>query len=793
MAALQSVDLAVCPCAPAALQLLWMGYFPCAPLGPTLAVSLQLLSFVQQFFMCIPPSTSAWCESLEAYLAAMGYEVDTKEGIFQRFSNAYHWYCILETSLDEYVQQQLQESASPPSNIPSAIPLPSSPDNDHCPLCFGGQSWQSNNSEHGFSDVDAIVCIDPCFTQKRRSRHLDDPVNPTATVFLSQEDICAMEHEVNELRKSKSSTQRRSGQALKKNYLGDGEDEFEEGMRITMSVLKGCNESFTAADTGIMALLCHHDHVIYLANMTSAGERQHYALALIKSLFGHLPDNFHIGLLYDIGCQLEQSCRKWGFPKSFLPCISFAISVFHAFDHQWAYQLIYHPQKCEGFGLSDGEGCEHFWSSIKGLIPSLHVSGSHQHLFVIDFQVCHLDMKSLTGLGQWLLHHWNHCQGKKAAANRSLRRCGVDIPTLQAEWVAQVSAQTKPAPCHSSKAAENMILQIMATQKSLANYEAKLEVLEKDLLHGVADMTSLNIQIAECHQKVKCFKEASQNQRATLGINGHSNLASIQRSAYLQLHMHALAIKKCIRDHLHQQKFELERLECSYWQTLSEQRLQNHTEASLASSYNNLCLQIVGLIHKGKAPQGSIAPLLIPRDSLFKLDGIGLGNDSDGLLPPWLADEKVHSGIRSLLELRHCEEEERHLLQERRALTEWFSEEWGHVQKTRQSADVDLAYELDCRALRLAGLCILWKRQLRGYPGTPNENWGASDEELHSMVQGGHVIYIDSDNEERFDGLESEGEEDEDEVMDDELLCVAEEFSLADEYHQQSDMPLEEF
>ncbi|KAI6003265.1 hypothetical protein F5J12DRAFT_906223 [Pisolithus orientalis] len=100
--------------------------------------------------------------------------------------------------------------------------------------------------------------------------------------------------------------------------------------------------------------------------MTSAGERQHYALALIKSLFGHLPDNFHIGLLYDIGSQLEQSCRKWSFLKSFLPCISFAIS---------ASQLIYHPRKCEVFGLSDGEGCECFWSSIKGLIPSLCVSG----------------------------------------------------------------------------------------------------------------------------------------------------------------------------------------------------------------------------------------------------------------------------------------------------------------------------------------------------------------------------------------------------------------------------------
>ncbi|KAI6012897.1 hypothetical protein BKA83DRAFT_4466295 [Pisolithus microcarpus] len=588
----------------------------------------------------MPPNTSAWCESFEAYLAGMGYKVDTKEGIRRRFSNAYHWYCILELSLDEYVQQKLQKSAN------------------------------------------------ACFTQKRRSGQPDDPINPTATVFLSPGDIYAMECEVDGLRKSRSSVQRRSGQSLKRNHLGNEDDVFEEGMRITTSVLKGCNESFTAADerhqkastqffsdTGVMALLCHHDRVIYLANMTSAGEKQHYALALVKALFNHLPSNSHVGLLYDIGCQLEQSCRKWGFLKSYLPRISFAISVFHAFGHQWACQLIYHPRKREGFGLSDGEGCEHFWSSIKGLIPSLRVSGYHQRLFVIDFQVHHLDMKSLAGLGKWLLCRWNHCQEKKSTASNGLRRC------------------------HSSKTAENIVLQIMETQKSLENYEARLAGLEKDLLHGVADMTNINIEIVECHKKITSFKQALQRQRTTLGLNGLADLAKIQNSSYLQLQMHALAIKKRIRDRLHQRKFEMERLERSYRHTVSEQRLQNHTEASvkrrepgigkLASSYNNLCLQMVGLIQKGKAPQGSIAPLLIPRDSLFKLDvdddiwqDVGLGDDSDGFLPPWLADVKVHSGIRSLLDLRRCEEEERRLLQERKALIHWFAEEWGRLQQT---------------------------------------------------------------------------------------------------------------
>ncbi|KAI6141463.1 hypothetical protein BKA82DRAFT_4331723 [Pisolithus tinctorius] len=420
-------------------------------------------------------------------------------------------------------------------------------------------------------------------------------------------------------------------------------------MRIPPSVLKGCNESFTAADercqkastqffsdTGVMALLCCHDHVIHLANMTSAGEKQHYALALIKSLFSHLPGDFHIGLLYDIG---------------------------------W-------------FGLSDGEGCEQFWSSIKPLIPSLRVSGYHQCLFVIDSQVHYLDMKSLNGVGQWLLWCWNHCQEKKTSAKKSLRKSGINIQTLQAEWEAQVSVQTKPASWHSAKATENFIMQMMATQKSLETYEARLDELEKGLLRGGADMTNLNIQLAECHKKIIHFKQASQRQRASLGIDGLAELSRLQNSSFLQA-----------GDCLCQQKFELERLEWSYQQTVSEKKLQIHVEGSLSTSYNNLCLQLVALIRQGKAPQGAIAPILIQRDGLFKLDvdddiwqDIGLEDDSVGLPPAWLADERVRLGIRSLLELKRCEEEERRLLYERKTLMEWHSEEWRWLEKCRVDA-----------------------------------------------------------------------------------------------------------
>ena len=106
----------------------------------------------------------------------------------------------------------------------------------------------------------------------------------------------------------------------------DSADYLEPGMQILASVLNNCRDSFIAADekcqkagiqffadTSIMAFLCHHDWVLWTINMTSAGKKQYYVLALIKQLFKHLPHDATVGILYDIGCQVHQSCKKWGF------------------------------------------------------------------------------------------------------------------------------------------------------------------------------------------------------------------------------------------------------------------------------------------------------------------------------------------------------------------------------------------------------------------------------------------------------------------------------------------------
>ena len=227
------------------------------------------------------------------------------------------------------------------------------------------------------------MCLDACFQQKRRHGPYDPPHHHPNSVFLDNEYLKSAEALVEGLRPTqKKPPPKRTPQE------GEEEDGYEKSMKVPKSVLDECNESFTAADekrqkastqffadTGVMALLCRHDRVLWLANMTSAGEKQYYAIALLKKLFEHLPKSWTVGVLYDIACQLHRSCVKWGFLDEFLDRIVFGLSVFHAYGHQWPCQLVYHPRKRASFGLTDGEGCERFWNAISRLIRSLRVSG----------------------------------------------------------------------------------------------------------------------------------------------------------------------------------------------------------------------------------------------------------------------------------------------------------------------------------------------------------------------------------------------------------------------------------
>ena len=75
----------------------------------------------------------------------------------------------------------------------------------------------------------------------------------------------------------------------------------------------------------------------------------------------------------------------------------------------------------------------------------------------------------------------------------------------------------------------------MVTQKSLDGYKEKLQELERHLLLESTDAIGLEIQMVECHRKIKYFSEALKRQTAALGVNGHADLRKLSSNAYLQV------------------------------------------------------------------------------------------------------------------------------------------------------------------------------------------------------------------------------------------------------------------
>lgn len=91
---------------------------------------------------------------------------------------------------------------------------------------------------------------------------------------------------------------------------------------VPEAALDECEKSYEAADekkektqsvkfddTGLMALVCRHDIILFLANVDTPGEQQKYSIALINHLFTHLPEQATVAVCYDIGCVLDRSLR----------------------------------------------------------------------------------------------------------------------------------------------------------------------------------------------------------------------------------------------------------------------------------------------------------------------------------------------------------------------------------------------------------------------------------------------------------------------------------------------------
>ncbi|KZV80991.1 hypothetical protein EXIGLDRAFT_629247, partial [Exidia glandulosa HHB12029] len=372
--------------------------------------------------------------------------------------------------------------------------------------------------------------------------------------------------------------------------------------------------------------------------------------------------------------------------------------VFHAYGHQWACQVVFHPRKRDGFGLTDGEGCERFWSAIRHLIAGLRVSGFNRRMFVLDRQIHAMDTQARWKFGTWIKKRFSEADRRLQEATSILRACGVSEDELGAQWNAQVNAQLVKLPRQSANAGDKVIDKILVYMGTMADLKDEL-AKDRKLRHSSHKLTSseaqaLKLRMATAERDIQALAADIAQLHESLGTEQSRRFQTLRGNAFLCARVNARALRANIRHALQAHKFERRKLERAYRHQLLQAKEHSQTKdlvhrrerniGAQVRKYNALVDQMALLAKQGKKPAGR-APLPRKLDSkkLFRLDvdddiwqeDPGLGPQDEGNLPRWQTDDDVRQGIAALLQKRRCIEESERIRAEVNALAVWWKEE----------------------------------------------------------------------------------------------------------------------
>ncbi|KAF9030501.1 hypothetical protein BJ165DRAFT_1417723 [Panaeolus papilionaceus] len=145
-------------------------------------------------------------------------------------------------------------------------------------------------------------------------------------------------------------------------------------------------------ETGVFLSLCRHRHVLVVMDMVRSGEQSKYPLAAVNALldaFGH-----NLGIGYDIGCKFKTTLRQsqlgsWAEELN-AKCL---VGSFHGHAHNRICQLQHLATYVEGLGLEDLEGCEPFFSKSNALASSIRHASIFHRRQKINKYIKHLDSR----------------------------------------------------------------------------------------------------------------------------------------------------------------------------------------------------------------------------------------------------------------------------------------------------------------------------------------------------------------------------------------------------------------
>jgi hypothetical protein len=125
-----------------------------------------------------------------------------------------------------------------------------------------------------------------------------------------------------------------------------------------------------------------------------------YPLALVNRLIDILGSK--VGCAYDIGCAFSKTLENSSLSdKAKDALFRLMVGAFHGHAHNRLCQLRWHPLYIKGTGHTEGEGCEHIFSSSNDLARSTrHASRFHRHQS-IDEHFNFWDQDKYANLSMW--------------------------------------------------------------------------------------------------------------------------------------------------------------------------------------------------------------------------------------------------------------------------------------------------------------------------------------------------------------------------------------------------------
>ncbi|KAG6913908.1 hypothetical protein DXG01_003592, partial [Tephrocybe rancida] len=201
--------------------------------------------------------------------------------------------------------------------------------------------------------------------------------------------------------------------------------------------------------------------------------------------------------------------------------------------------------------------------------------------------VDHAQRETLENLSAWLLCWSRHALTKQKVAESILWDCGKSETDLQGEWKDQVETQTKPLPCQSQNAGKDAVkelLQMCETQDGLKKREHEYDALIED------EATPMD-EYAEAKADLESdLTTRIRNKQSVLGVTDRVQLKTLTNNPFLTAQMNTLALKQHLHDQLCAQKFEMERLECSFCKQVNgEQILTSGNPPSIPLKGNYYC------------------------------------------------------------------------------------------------------------------------------------------------------------------------------------------------------------